>query len=309
MASPYVCTLPVSGTRQMAGHGPLPGRNIINFSPVPSRQILSNWVESFNAGSARLTAAQRRRITALFLFLAYVHAGEEFMPVSLMLAGHPNFLADVKAVSPAMAFLFPEHPLAPTWADLWEKSVELNTRFNTRPSVDAWDARGGRWTENLGTYVWAFLRPALRTAYLLKSYDGHERFLSPQLADMADWLVNALSAPFDGESEKAHANLLRVDQGREWGVVGPGEGPRRVYPPQGAHSEQRIPPRSLWYLGNSLRHYAPLAAEHARGDGAAVQADANGQVGTCGSVGLANSALQGQREISHALRVVWRLLR
>ena len=263
MASSYVCTLPVTGTRQMAGHGPLPGRNIVNFSPVPSRQILGSWVENFNRGAGALDERQRRRLTAMLLFLAYVHAGEEFMPVAPMLAGHPNFLADVKAVPPAMAFLFPDHPLAPTWADLWEKCVELNTRFNTRPAVDAWDARGGRWTENLGTYVWAFLRPSLRTGYLLKSYDGHERFLSPQLADMSAWLVNALSAPFAGESEQGYANLLRVDQGREWGVVGPGGGPRRVHPPQGAHAEQRLPPRVLWYLGQCLRRYAPLAAEHA----------------------------------------------
>jgi hypothetical protein len=263
MTSPYVCTLPVTGTRQMAGHGPLPGRNIINFSPVPSRQILGSWIEGFTANAPALEPRQRQRLTALFLFLAYVHAEEEFMPVAPMLAGHPNFLADVKAVPPAMAYLFPDHPLSPTWADLWEKSVELNTRFNTRPAVEAWSARGGRWTENLGTYVWAFLRPSLRTDYLLKLYDGNERFLSPQLAEMADWLTHALSAPFNGESEKAYANLLRVDQGREWGVVGPGQGPRRVYPPQGAHSEQRISPRSLWYLGYSLRNYAPLAAEHA----------------------------------------------
>lgn len=263
MASPYVCTLPVSGTRQMAGHGPIPGRSIINFSPVPSRQILGSWVEGFSKCSTALDERQRRRMTAMLLFLAYVHAEEEFMPVALMLAGHPNFLADVKAVPPAMAFLFPDHVLAPTWADMWEKSVELNTRFNTRPAVEAWGTRGGRWTENLGTYVWAFLRPALRTSYLLKSYDGHERFLSPQLADMTEWLVNALSAPFDGESERAYANLLRVDQGREWGVLAPGQGPRRVHPPQGAHSEQRIPPRALWYLGSCLQRYAPLAAEHA----------------------------------------------
>ena len=263
MTSPYVCTLPVTGTRQMAGHGPLPGRNIINFSPVPSRQILGSWIESFTANAPALEMRQRQRLTALFLFLAYVHAEEEFMPVAPMLAGHPNFLADVKAVPPAMAYLFPDHALAPTWADLWEKSVELNTRFNTRPAVEAWNAQGGRWTENLGTYVWAFLRPTLRTDYLLKLYDGNERFLSPQLADMTEWLAQALSAPFNGESEKAYANLRRVDQGREWGVVGPGEGPRRVYPPQGAHSEQRISPRSLWYLGYCLRNYAPLAAEHA----------------------------------------------
>ena len=263
MASPYVCTLPVSGTRQMAGHGPIPGRSIINFSPVPSRQILASWVEGFSKCSTALDERQRRRTTAMLLFLAYVHAGEEFMPVALMLAGHPNFLADVKAVPPAMAFLFPDHVCAPTWADLWEKSVELNTRFNTRPAVAAWSTRGGRWTENLGTYVWAFLRPALRTDYLLKSYDGHERFISPQLADMTEWLVNSLSAPFNGESAKAYENLLLVDEGREWGVLAPGQGPRRVHPPQGAHSEQRIPPRSLWYLGQCLKRYAPLAAEYA----------------------------------------------
>ncbi len=263
MTSPYVCTLPVSGTRQMAGHGPIPGRSIINFSPVPSRQILGSWVEGFTVNASSLDEKQRQQITALFLFLAYVHAEDEFMPIESMLSGHPNFLADVKAVPPAMAFLFPDHPLASTWADMWEKCVEINTRFNTRPAVDTWSARGGRWTENLGTYVWAFLRPSLRTDYLLKLYDGNERFLSPQLADMAEWLANVLSAPFNGESEQAYENLLQVDQGREWGVVGPGEGPRRVNPPQGAHSEQRISPRSLWYLGTCLQRYAPMAAEHA----------------------------------------------
>jgi len=262
MTSPFVCTLPVTGTRQMAGHGPIPGRNIVNFSPVPSRQV-AGWVEGFNQCYAALTDRQRRRITALFLVLAHVQGGDEFMPLVNLLSGHPNFLADVKATPPTMAFLFPDHPQASTWADLWEKCVELNTRFNTRPAVPAWNARGGRWTENLGTYVWAFLGPSLRTEFLLRQFDGRERFLSPQLAEMADWLVNTLSAPFNGESEAAFRNLNAVDYGREWGVVPPGGGPHRVHPPQGAHSEQRFPPRMLWYFGTCLRRYAPLAAEHA----------------------------------------------
>jgi hypothetical protein len=76
-------------------------------------------------------------------------------------------------------------------------------------------------------------------------------------------LVNALSAPFDGETQEGFRALLAVDQGREWGVIGPGESPRRVYPPIGSHSEQRMPPRCLWYLGACLQRYAPLAAEHA----------------------------------------------
>lgn len=262
LTSPLVCTLPVSGTRQMAGHGPIPGRNIVNFSPVPTRRE-SGWVEAFHQCQAAMTERQRRRLTALLLLLAHVQGGDEFMPLVNLLSGHPNFLADVRATPPAMAFLFPDHPQALAWADQWEKCVELNTRFNTRPGVRAWQARGGRWTENLGTYVWAFLGPSLRTEFLLRQFDGRERFLSPQLAEMAEWLVNALTAPFNGESPAVFQSLKAVDDGRDWGVVPPGGGPARLHPPQGAHSEQRRPPRSLWYFGGCLRHYAPLAAEHA----------------------------------------------
>jgi len=100
------------------------------------------------------------------------------------------------------------------------------------------------------------MRPALRTEYLLlRQYDGRGRFLSPQLAAMADWLVYSLSAPFDGESEEAYRRAAAQDGGHGWGVLAPGKGPRRVHPPQGAHSERRVPPRSLWYLGNCLHRY------------------------------------------------------
>jgi len=259
----YVGTLPLLGTRENGGMGPIPGRSIVNFSPVPSRQIQAWWIDAFNRFAAAMTERQRKRLTAMFLFVAYVHAGEDFMPLIPMLSGHPNFLPDVKGNPAAMAFLFPDHPMAKEWANLWEKCVELNTRYNTRPVVEAWDAEGGRWTENLGTYVWAFLRPSLRTDFLLRNFDGVERFLSPQLAEVADWLVHSLSAPFDGETPEAYRIFQEVDFGHEWGVLAPGKGPRRVHPPQGAHSERRVPPRSLWYFGTCLQRYTPLAAEHA----------------------------------------------
>ena len=260
---PFICTLPITGARQMDGSGPIPGRGIVNFSPVPSRRIEGSCIDGFNRLDAALTPRQRSRLTAIYLLLTYVQGGDEFMPVVPMLAGHPNYLADVKFILGAMPFLFPDHPMASTWADMWQKAMQLNTRYNTRPHVETWNADGGRWTENIGTYVWAFLRPALRTEFLLRQFDGTSRFLTPQLAEMADWLVNALSASFDGETEEAYKLMLAGDQGRDWGVVAPGEGPRRVYPPVGAHSERRMSPRSLWYLGNRLRNYAPLAAEHA----------------------------------------------
>ena len=46
-----------------------------------------------------MTERQQRRLTGIFLLMAHVHAGEEFMPLVPMLAGHPNFLADVEARS------------------------------------------------------------------------------------------------------------------------------------------------------------------------------------------------------------------
>jgi hypothetical protein len=263
MTLEYVGTLPLTGTRENGGMGPIPGRGIVNFSPVPSRQIQGWWIDAFNRLAASMTERQRKRLTAMYLFIAYVHAGEDFMPLVPMLSGHPNFLPDVKGNPAAMAFLFPDHPMARTWADQWQKCVELNTRYNTRPQVKAWDAAGGRWTENLGTYVWAFLRPSLRSDFLLRNFDGVERFLSPQLPEVADWLVHTLSAPFEGETAQAYKDLQTLAYGHEWGAVAPGKGPQRVYPPQGAHSERRVPPRSLWYLGTCLQSYAPLAAEHA----------------------------------------------
>ena len=263
MTLEYIGTLPLLGTRENGGMGPIPGRSIVNFSPVPSRQIQLWWIDAFNRLAASMTERQRKRLTAMYLFIAYVHAADDFMPMIPMLSGHPNFLADVKGNPAAIAFLFPDHPMARTCADLWQKCVELNTRYNTRPQVSTWDAGGGRWTENLGTYVWAFLRPSLRTDFLLRHFDGTERFLSPQLAEMADWLVHALFAPFEGETAQAYTDLQTLAYGHEWGAVAPGKGPQRVHPPQGAHSERRIPPRSLWYQGTCLERYAPLAAEHA----------------------------------------------
>ena len=168
MTMEYVGTLPLLGTRENGGMGPIPGRSVVNFSPVPSRQIQLWWIDAFNRLAASMTERQRKRLTAMYLFIAYVHAGEDFMPLIPMLSGHPNFLPDVKGNPAAMAFLFPDHPLARTWADLWQKCVELNTRYNTRPQVKTWNAASGRWTENLGTYVWAFLRPSLRTDFLLR---------------------------------------------------------------------------------------------------------------------------------------------
>lgn len=241
-----------SGTRQNAG-----------FSPVPARSFYGVLTDGFNRFLPQMNAEQRRRLTAWYLMLAYVAAEEEWMPMRVMLSGHPNFLSDVKSIPGLAAFLFPEHPMAAEWADQFEKFLELNTRYHTRPAVEQWESKGGRWTENLGTYVWAFLRPAVRAEFALRTYfDGKNRIAIPQVAEICDWALNALSAPFAGENiaryRAADGQLPR----HFWGIVTPELAPRRVHPPQGAHSARRMAPRVLWWLGHSLRNYRPLLAEY-----------------------------------------------
>ncbi len=248
--APFVSDLALTGVRHSD-----------NFGPVSGRQILESWVPGYQIFQSQLTPAQRRNIEGILLLMAYVHAGEDFMPLERMLAGHPNFLSDVKSTPPGMAFLFPKHPQADTWADEWEAYLRMNTRYHTRPTVETWSAQGGRWTENLGTYVWAFLRPALRANYLLQQRDGYQRFCTPHVVMLGDWLVNALSAPFAGETPAVMKETEKQPT-HYWGIVSPADGPRRVHPPMGAHSERRKPPRKMWYMATTLRNYSPLTAEH-----------------------------------------------
>lgn len=243
--------LPLSGTRQNSGYG-----------PVPEREILDSLYPAFNSYFATLTVEQRRRCTALFLISAYMAVAEDYMPMLTMLSGHPNFLADVKAVPAAISALFPDHPKAYEWTEVFQKFLELNTQYHTRPAVRQWNAKAGRWTENLGTYVWGFLKPVVRTHYLLKQAGADNLIVTPQLAELGDWLVNALSAPFGGENQQFLDSPVVQKDMHYWGLVHPGDGPSRVHPPIGAHSERRRPPRMMWYLGTMLRQYAPITAEH-----------------------------------------------
>ncbi len=244
--------LPTQGTRQNAG-----------FAPVPSRSVYGWFIDGYNRFFPQLNERQRERLTAMYLMMAYTHGEEEYMPLRTMISGHPNFLSDVKSAPPLFAFLFPDHPMAGEWADQFEKFLELNTRYHTRPEVKSWDSRGGRWTENLGTYVWAFLRPAMHAEFALRqSVDGKNRLAMPGIAHIGDWLVNALSAPFNGEDPAFYVGPDGKIPRHYWGMVTAETGPRRVHPPQGAHSSRRMPPKSMWLLGRSLLNYDPLTAEY-----------------------------------------------
>lgn len=208
-------------------------------TPVGTRTFYDHIAPLFENVEKTLTETEYRQARALFLFMTYVFMDESLMPMRNMLSGHPNFLADIKGVPGLAAFLFPDHPQAREMADHFEKSIALNLRYHTRPDEPAWEAKGGRWTENLSCYTWAFLRPTLKTSYLLHYYyDGKNRMLQPNISLYGDWLLGSLTSPLDHEKGK------------------------RTYPPQGAHSRVLTPSNLLFTLGQELWYYDPLLAEH-----------------------------------------------
>lgn len=230
LSSELVCGLALYGPCQDQG-----------FSPVPSRAVYASWADAFHRLREQMTPAQRRRITGLYLLMAYMHASEDYMPMKRMLAGHPNFLADVKGVPALLAVLFPEHPCAQEWVSLFDRSLELNLRYHVRPDHEEYGAVGGRWTENLGCYVWAFLKPVMKTAYMLKyHYDGQNHLHHPALPKLARWILSSLTSPFLGPDMSA---------------------PRRMLLPQGAHAKRKLPPWSFRQLGYELLELDPGTAE------------------------------------------------
>lgn len=248
----FVLELPFSGTCQNSGYG-----------PTSNRQFYGSWVDAMNRLLPEMSPPDRERFSAMFLFHAYVAADEEYMPMRNMLSGHPNFLADVKSTPAMAAFLFPDHPDAKNWEELFGKYIDLNTRYHTRPDVVSWGATGGRWTENLGTYVWAYLKPSLRANFLLQNYfRGINHFANKNNAMIGSWLLNTLSAPYGGESLDFYMEEGKKLDNHYWGIVTKEDGPRRVHPPQGAHSARRMPSASMWLLGQELKNYAPLLSEH-----------------------------------------------
>ncbi|WP_010268605.1 hypothetical protein [Paenibacillus senegalensis] len=210
------------------------------FSPVPSRSIYDDWIDAFDRLRGLMTPEQRRRITAAYLLMGYLHAAEDYMPLKTMLSGHPNFLADVKGVPALMAALFPAHPAAGEWVDVFELALERNLHYHVRPDRPDLEAAGGRWTENLGCYVWAFLKPTIRASYLLKyHFDGKNRLAKPGLVKLAQWVASSLTSPINRWTE------AQTEQ------------PRRVMLPQGAHARRIVPPNLFRYLGIELAEIAP----------------------------------------------------
>ncbi|GAA5198107.1 hypothetical protein GCM10023322_70750 [Rugosimonospora acidiphila] len=226
--APTLNTIP-DGTPR-SNHGP---------TPVGSREVHELLIPLFDEVAGALGEGERRDLGAALQFLAHVFADETLMPTRRMLAGHPNFLADVLATVVALPFLFPTHPQARRMVDHIERATALNLKYHTRPDVPLWWAQGGRWTENLGCYVWRPVELTVLIGHLLRRFfDGHNRAARPETSALGWWLLNTLSAP------------MRAAGGR------------RTLPPQGAHAHGGEPYRGLRALGQELVNYDPLLAEY-----------------------------------------------
>ena len=225
------------------------------FSPVSMRQMNQWIVPGFNQFRDVLTPEMRERVTALLLFQSYLAAREEISPIRHMLKGHPNFMTDWKYPLMAGAWLFPDHPMAHEWAEQWGKFVELAGVYYVRPEVKAWEAKGGRWTENIGTYNWAFIEPATKANELGLLFDGRDRLANAGMALHGDYLSGIVTAPVKlGKDGKPFDFIPGT-------ALTPENGFQRIHPPQGAHSSRRAVPGCVESLANSLRNYAPMTAE------------------------------------------------
>ena len=226
------------------------------FSPVNLRQVRQWIVPGFNKFRDQMTPELRARVTAVLLFQSYLAGREEISPMRHMLRGHPNFMSDWKYPLMMSPYFFPDHPMAAEWADQFEKFVELAGIFYTRPNVPVWDAKGGRWTENLGTYNWAFIEPVAQANSLGLLYDGRNRLPSPGQDLHGSYLAGTVTAPVKLGQNGAPFDFTPGTP------LTPENGFQRIHPPMGAHSSRRQVPECIEKFANSFRNYDPLVAEH-----------------------------------------------
>ncbi|MHA6484936.1 hypothetical protein ACX1C1_23890 [Paenibacillus sp. strain BS8-2] len=244
-----VSKLPTHGQRANAG-----------FSAVPYRRMES-FAKAYNLYHHVMPAPTRQRVEAILLLLTYLAASEEVIPLLNMHGGPPNLHGDVKRALGYMVTQFPAHPETGHWKELFAKFVETSLRLYTRPDLPGLRLTGGRWAENLGTYTWAFLIPALKTATLLeRQADMRNLFATPYAAMLGRWLVHALTAPFAGENQTFMQMI--GNQGHYWSCFEEDAGPHRVYLPIGAHSARRTTPLSMRDFAQSLERYDPILAEN-----------------------------------------------
>ncbi len=236
---------------------------VMNISHRPVRPIVENYMRL----QSHFTPAQRKRINALLLLSSYVNSGDDLAPVRTTLTGTPNMSADGFSVPAEIGVLFPDHPMGPEWRDQFEKTIQLQGLHYTRPDVPSLGSKGGRWTESLATYNWAYLTPTETAQIALTFTDGRNRLANRWMAQRGRWMVDELSAPIFNPNPYWRQGLDKRPQPTPWQpgmVLSPENGFERQYPAHGAHGSGTgvVIPQHVPILASYLRQYDPLTAEY-----------------------------------------------
>lgn len=225
------------------GKGPL--AIIEKTGPVSCRSFVQEWAPLFDLTASQMTDEEFKRARAALAFICYVWSSENYFPTRNMLAGHPNFLTDMLAPVGLFSALLGTHPMHKDWLAVYEISQARNLKYHIRPAVEKWKAKGGRWTEAVGCYMFGMLHSSISVATVIYRLCGGEMpLLYPHFKALLEFLVDAQPAPL-------------------------AEG-KRYYLPQGAHSGNSEFGGSfgLGYfhtiiqLADMCKYYEPLLAEY-----------------------------------------------
>lgn len=214
-------------------------------APVSSRAYRSSWAQVFDLTARELTDDEFKRVRAAMAFVCYIYADENHYPIENMLAGHPNFLTDILGtIAVFAALLGKKHPMHDKWLAYYEKGIARNFKYHIRPEVEKWQAEGGRWTENIGVYMFAMLNPVVDDCHIVYALNGGEiPMLYPHIKPFLKFIVN-VTCPEN-----------------EYG--------RRLYPPMGAHAATGEVGGKFGHgfalelikLADMLKNYEPIISE------------------------------------------------
>ena len=215
------------------------------FDPVSCRTFIYDWAPIFDMTASRMTKEEFQHARAAMAFTCYVLSQENFFPIDILLAGHPNFLTDVLGtVGIFAAILGKRHPAYRNWLDRYEIAMARNLKYHIRPAMETWQALGGRWTENIGCYLFTMLHCTEICSVIYHTTGGEMPLLYEHFKPLLAFIVNMQAV------ENQHG--------------------RRLYMPHGAHSctgeyggefgHGYFP--TMIQLADMCRYYEPLLSEY-----------------------------------------------
>lgn len=235
------------------GQNGWPGVNSINH------RFVYEWVlDGMMRLSDQMTHEQLIRADALLLLSAHLLTDDAMHPIRNCMAGAPNMAADGWCVPAGISFLYPEHSMAKEWREHYQKYWSLTHTYFTRPATEY--SLGGRWTESLGTYNWAHLRPTGVVQIMNFIQDSINRWATPEAVERGRWMVDMLTAPINNPDPYWRQEFKK---GKPTPPKDSGELTRH-YPAHGAHGSGTTmePPKIVNTYGYFLRNYDPMISEN-----------------------------------------------